>query len=116
LNEIDERREVRYWKGTDTLVFSDVKVEKEQYVRVRGEAIDIKLNVSTNRPAWFILTSAEITRQVKVTCLQGTNAARQLRDLKPAQISVTGLRSIDLARALEDRYRINLMAIDIQAA
>lgn len=71
----------RYWKGTDSLIFSNVEVEKEKYVRVTGIVSDIKLNISTSRPAWFVFTSAEIARQVKVTCLQGTRAGRQLRDL-----------------------------------
>src|SRR5262249_50273082 len=109
LNDIDERREVRYWKGSDTLVFSNGTLEKTSYVRVTGTVSDVKLNLNTNRPAWFILTSAEIARQVKVTCLQGTRAAHQLRELQSTTVNVTGLRSIDLARALEDRYRINLL-------
>lgn len=77
LNELDESRVFSYWKGTDSLVFSNVEVEKEKYVRVTAVASDIKLNISTNRPAWFILTSPDIARQVKVTCLQGTRAVRR---------------------------------------
>ena len=116
LNDLDERRKVRYWKGSDLLVFSQVDVERQEYVRLKGRVSDITLNVSTNRPAWFILDNAEIGRQVKVTCLQGTKAVRQLRDLDSTEVRVIGLRSIDLAKALEDRYRINLVAIDIQRA
>ncbi len=116
LNEMDESRQVRYWKGSDTLEFSRIEVEKKEYVRVTGHISDIKLNISTGRPAWFILASADVSRQVKVTCLQGTRAARQLRDLTSTQVTVVGLRCIDLARALEDRYRINLFAIDVQPA
>ncbi len=92
LNEIDERRQVQYWKGSDTLEFSHVEVEKHEYVGVTGHVCDIKLNLSTGRPAWFILTSTDIARQVKVTCLQGTRVARQLRDLTSTQITVIGLR------------------------
>lgn len=116
LNRLDERREVRYWKGTDMLVFTNIEAEREKYVRVSGHVSDVTLNVSTNRPTWFILTSADVARQVKVTCLQGTRAAHQLRSLNSAQVTVVGLRSIDLARALEERYRINLLAIEIQSA
>jgi hypothetical protein len=108
LNNVDEQRQVRFWKGGDRLVFSNVEIEKQTYVRVTGNAGDIKLNLSTNRPAWFILDSPQTRRQVKVTCLQGTRAARQLRDLHSSQATVIGLRSVDLGRALEDRYRINL--------
>ncbi len=105
-----------YWKGTDTLVFSNVKPEEQKYVRVTGIANDTKLNLSTNRPAWFLLASPQLARQVKVTCLQGTRAIRQLRDLTSPRVTVVGLRSIDLARTLEDRYRINLLAFDIKSA
>jgi len=114
LNELDERREVRYWKGRDALVFSNVEIESNTYVWISGRASEITLNNSTNRPAWFILNSPQLQRQVKVTCVQGTRAARRLRDLGSSWVSVIGLRSIDLPRALEDRYRINLIAIDVE--
>jgi hypothetical protein len=55
LNNVDEQRQVRYWKGSDRFVFSNIEVERQTYVRVTGKLSDIKLNVSTNRPAWFIL-------------------------------------------------------------
>jgi hypothetical protein len=116
LSELDERRELRYWKGRDALVFSNVATERDTYVRVSGQASEITLNNSTNRPAWFLLSSLQLQRQVKVTCLQGTRAARRLRDLTSTSVSVIGLRSIDLARALEDRYRINLIAFDVESA
>jgi len=111
-----KRRRVRYRKGSDMLLFSDTEVAAQKYVRVTGRISNVTLNVSTNRPAWFILDNPEVGRQVKVTCLQGTLAARQLRDLDSARIGVMGLRSIDLARALEDRCRINLVALDSQPA
>jgi hypothetical protein len=116
LNELDECRVVRYWKRTDTLVFSNVEVENQRYIRVAGIVSDIKLNVSANRPAWFILRGPSLAGQLKVTFLQGTRAARRLRELNSTHITLVGLRSIDLARALEDRYRINLLAIDNQPA
>jgi hypothetical protein len=116
LNRLDERRQVRYWEGSDMLVFSNVEPEEEQYVRLAGQASDITLNISTNHPAWFILKSSDVARQVKVTCLQGTRAAHQLRNLNSPRVTVVGLRSIDLARAMEERYRINLLVIDIQPA
>ena len=75
---------------------------------------DVTLNAGTDRPSWFILNAPAVARQIKVTCRQGTKASRQLRCLNPNEISVIGLRSIDLARGLEDRYRINLLAIDLQ--
>jgi hypothetical protein len=53
---------------------------------------------------------------LKVTCLQGTRAARQLRGLMSQRVTVVGLRSLDLARGLEDRYRVNLLATDIHSS
>ena len=113
LNELDERRTVQYWKGRDTLVFSDVEIEEPEYVRVTGRVSDVTINVGTDRPAWFLLKAPAIARQVKVTCLQATKPSRQLRNLNSDEVSLVGLRSIDLARGLEDRYRINLLAIDL---
>lgn len=115
MGDLDERCKVRYWKGTDTLVSSPVNVEREEFVQVAGEVRDITLNISTKRPAWFMLNNAEIGRQLKVVCLQGTNAVRQLRDLRAQTASVIGLRSVDLSKALEDRYRITMLGFDIQA-
>ena len=79
-----------------------------------GDVRDIKRNSGTSRPAWFVLNKGDATRQIRVTCLQGTRPARVLRTLKSQHVSVIGLRSIDLARALEDRYRINFIAFDLE--
>jgi hypothetical protein len=114
LNEIDERRTVQYWKGSDTFVFSNVGTEERGFFRVTGEVHDIKLNTGTNRPAWFVLNRENASRQIRVTCLKGTRPARMLRTLKSVRVSVIGLRSIDLVRALEDRYRINFIAFDVE--
>ena len=111
---MDERRTVQYWKGSDTFVFSNVGTEERGFFRVTGEVHDIKLNIGTNRPAWFVLNKENASRQIHVTCLQGTRPARMLRTLKSARVSVIGLRSIDLVRALEDRYRINFVAYDLE--
>jgi hypothetical protein len=88
LRSLGERCKVRYWKGSDTFVFSHVDVEEQHYVRVAGSVSDLTLNASTNRPAWFMLENAEIGRQMQVTCLQGTRAVRQLRDLDSTKISL----------------------------
>ena len=79
-----------------------------------GDVHDIKLNNGTSRPAWFVLNKENASRQIRVTCLQGTRPARVLRTLKSQRVSVIGLRSIDLVRALEDRYRINFIAFDLE--
>jgi hypothetical protein len=88
LNEADERRKVQYWKGRDTFVFSNIGTEERGFFRVTGEVHDIKLNNGTSRPAWFVLNKGNATRQIRVTCLQGTRPARALRTLKSAPNSV----------------------------
>ena len=114
LNETDERRKVQYWKGRDTFVFSNIGTEERGFFRVTGDVHDIKLNNGTSRPAWFVLNKENASRQIRVTCLQGTRPARVLRTLRSERVSVIGLRSLDLVRALEDRYRINLIAFDLE--
>jgi len=116
LNVADESRSAQYWKGNDTFRFSNIGSEKDAYFRVVGTVSDVKLNIGFDRPAWLLLDSANASRQMRVTCLQGTRAAKQLRRLRSTRASVVGLRSLDLARALEDRYRINFLAIDIEPA
>src|SRR3989442_235865 len=51
LSRLDENRRVRYWKGSAMLVFSDIEAEAQKYVSVPGRISDLKLNISTNRPA-----------------------------------------------------------------
>jgi hypothetical protein len=114
LNETDECRNVQYWKGRDTFVFSNIGTEERGFFRVTGDVRDIKLNNGSSRPAWFVLNKENASRQIRVTCLQGTRPARVLRTLGSERVSVIGLRSIDLVRALEDRYRINFIAFDLE--
>ena len=55
---LDESCGVQYWKGNDTLRFSSIGAEKDGRFRVVGAVSDIKLNVGKDRPAWFVLDSA----------------------------------------------------------
>ena len=95
-------------------MFSNIGTEERGFFRVTGDVHDIKLNNGTSRPAWFVLNKENASRQIRVTCLQGTRPARVLRTLRSERVSVIGLRSLDLVRALEDRYRINLIAFDLE--
>jgi len=62
MNELDESRQVRYWKGTDRLIYSNVETEANIHVRVVGSASEIKLHEQSSRQAWFILTSPQTSR------------------------------------------------------
>ena len=116
LSERDDRIQVQYWKGTDTLVFSNVGGREQRYVRVSGGIRNLKLNLNRNRAAWFTFDSPQIGKPVRVSCLQGTNAASQLQNLQSDRVSMVALRHVDLNEALKDRYAIRLLAIDMQHA
>jgi len=117
LNQQDNRIQVAYDKAKDTLTFSNMDGQDENYVQVSGKITQVKLNAASSRPASFTFDSQEIGHTVQGHCLQGTSAARQLRALAaPADVSIIALRNIDLAQALKNRYVISLLAIDIKPA
>ncbi len=115
LNQQDSRIKVTYNKAKDTLTFTDMDGQDENYVRVSGSVSNVKLNTSGGAPAFVTFTSGDIGHAVQAYCLQGTTAARQLRQLTKTHITIVGLRNIDLAEALKGRYTINLLVIDIAA-
>lgn len=114
LNDQDGRIRVAYDQGKDTWTFTNMDGKDENYVRVAGLVSNVNLNVSGGPPASFTLTSPEIGHPVQTLCLQGTTAARQLRQLASKAIAMIAIRNIDLQQALGNRYVINLLAIDIQ--
>ena len=117
LNQQDRQIKVKYDKAKDTLTFTGMVGKDENYVQVKGNISKVKLNTSGGAPASFTLDSRDIGHPIQVYCLQGTTAARQLRQLKNKKknISMIALRNIDLGQALKNRrYVINLLAIYIQ--
>ena len=114
LNLQDRRITVRYDRSKDTLTFSGMEGKDENYVRVVGQVSNVQPNVASSLPAAFTFNSTEIGYPIKVYAMQGTTAARQLRQLKRVQVSMVALRNIDLVQALKGRYVINLLAIDMQ--
>ena len=116
LNDQDNHITVRYDKAKDTLTFSGMDGQDENYVRVSGTVSNMKLNAGAVTPASFVLGSPDIGHPIQVYVLQGTNAARQLRQLTVTAVQMVVLRNIDLGQALKNKYVINLLAIDIQAA
>jgi len=114
LNVQDERIRVVYDRSVDTLTFTDMDGQDENYVRVPGSVSGIRPSPGGTAPASFTLTSPDIGHSIQVLALESTTAARQLGKLTSSAISVVGLRSIDLAQTLQGRYVIRLIAIDIQ--
>ena len=116
LNDQDDRIQVAYDGQKDVLTFTGMSGEDENYVKVPGTVSAVHLRASRGAPASFTFSSGDIGHPLQVLCLQGTSAARQLRQLRGDKIEMIGLRNIDLQQALNGRYVINMLAIDIQAA
>ncbi len=114
LNLQDRRITVSYDSSKDTLTFKGMNGKDENYVRVAGIVSNVQPNIAGSLPAAFTFNSTEIGYPIQVYAMQGTTAARELRQLKKAQVSMIALRNIDLAEALKGRYVINLLAIDLQ--
>jgi len=115
LNDQDGRIRVGYDPGKDTWTFTNMDGKDENYVRVAGLISNVNLNVGGGAPATFTLTSPDVGHPIRTICLQGTTAARQLRQLASTSVSMVALRNIDLRQALANQYVINLLAIDIQS-
>jgi hypothetical protein len=115
LNQQDDRIRVAYDGGTDTLTFTGMDGQDENYMRVAGNASAVNANPSPGSLASFTLTSADIGHPIQVVCLPDTTAAGQLQVLKGPQVTLIALRTIDLSQALSNRYAIRLLAIDIQS-
>ncbi len=113
LNTQDSRIQVRYDQSNDTLTFSGMDGSDENYVRVSGTISQLQLSGGL---ATFVLSSKDIGHSIQVLCLQESNARKQLAALKGSKVSMVGLRNIDLAQALQGRYVINLLGIDVAPA
>jgi hypothetical protein len=109
----DNHIKVNYDKSTDTLTFTGMDGQDENYVHVAGHISLVRLS-STTAPTRFSFTSPDIGHSVDGICLQGTTAAGQLAALRGNRASLVALRNIDLAKALKGKYVISLLAIDIQ--
>ena len=116
LNNQDNRIKVSYDSARDTLTFTGMDGQDENYVRVPGTISQVQLNSSNGSPASFVLTSPDIGHPVKVNGLKNTKASQQLAQLKTSKVSMIALRNSDLMEAIKGKYTINLLAIDIQPA
>jgi hypothetical protein len=116
LNNQDNRIKVSYNSARDTLTFTGMDGQDENYVRVSGTVSQVQLDSSGGSPGSFVMTSPDIGHPVKVNSLKNTKADQQLAQLKTPKISMVALRNIDLMEAIKGKYAINLLAIDIQPA
>jgi len=118
LNDQDKRIKVQYDKPHDTLTFTGMDGQDENYVRVSGTMSQVHLPPNSDTPASFTFDSKEIGYALTGLCLQGTHALVQLESLARANtmdVTMIVLRNIDLHQALQDHYVIELLAIDIRA-
>lgn len=110
----DGKIRVAYDKATDALTFTNMEGQDENYVRVSGTVTAVQPSPGGTAPASFVLTSMDIGHPIQVLVLPGTTAGRQLTKLTAANVTLVGLRGIDLAAALAGRYVIRLLAIDLR--
>jgi hypothetical protein len=115
LQDQDNRIQVQYDQPSDTLTFTGMAGQDENYVSVAGHISNVDLQTNSNAPATFTFDSPpDIGTPLKGLCLKGTSAAKQLSALGGANVQMIVLRNIDLQQALQNVYVINLLAIDIQ--
>lgn len=116
LNDQDNRIQVQYNSAKDTLTFTGMDGQDENYVSVAGTVSAIDLQPTSNNPATLTFTSPDVGKPLQALCLKGTRAAKQLAALgSKTNVKMIVLRNIDLAKAFKNQYVINLLVIDIQA-
>ncbi|HYM39396.1 MAG TPA: hypothetical protein VEY12_04520 [Thermoplasmata archaeon] len=113
LNVQDGKIRASYDRAADTLTFTNMDGQDENYVSVPGAVSQVTPGAG-GAPSTCTLTSPDIGHPIEVIALAGTRAARQLASLAAVNVTLVGLRNIDLRQALTGRYVINLLAIDIQ--
>ena len=59
----------------------------------------------------FTFSSDAIGHDIQGICLPHTTASREVQDAKGSQVPLTALRNIDLKKALNGEYQINVLAI-----
>lgn len=94
----DDEISCRYDENNDRLRSTNMIATDENYIRINGNADDIKTNVSGDGPMSFVLHSSDISHPVNVYCLQDTTTPSQLRQLTKKEINLTASsRDIDLS-------------------
>jgi hypothetical protein len=117
VNTQDAAVKVTYDQASDSATFEKVHGMDTNYVQMSGTIDNIDLKKLTPEPAQCTFASPDIAAgPITVFCLKGTNAAGQLEPLKNGgKVDLLGLRNVDLTEAMNNRYVINMLGIDIQA-
>ena len=115
LNVQDGKIQVVANAAKDTLAFSHMDGQDENYVRVCGTITNIQIPDALSGPATFTFTSTDVGHPLEGICLHGTRAIKQLAQIGAgATVNMIALRNIDLIKAAQGEYVISLLAIDIQ--
>ena len=98
-----------------TLVFTgmptDTKGGDVNYVRVRGRVSNVRRMASEGGVVRFTFNSVAIGHTIQGICLPHTTASRDVQDAGGTEVTLTALRNIDLKKALNGEYQINVLAI-----
>ena len=115
LNVQDSKIQVSSNAAKDSLTFSQMDGQDENYVSVSGTITHIQTSDALSGPATFAFTSTDIGHPIEGICLQATRAIKQLAQIGAgATVNMIALRNIDLAKSVRNQYVISLLAIDIQ--
>jgi hypothetical protein len=115
LNVQDNKIQVVANVAEDTLTFSHMDGQDENYVSASGTTTNVQIPDVQSGPATFTFTSTDIGHPLEGIALQATRAIKQLGQIGAgATVNMIALRNIDLARAAQGEYVISLLAIDLQ--
>jgi hypothetical protein len=115
LNVQDGQIQVVANAAKDTLTFSHMDGQDENYVSVSGTVTNIQIPDVQTGPATFTFTSTDIGHPLEGVCLHATRAIKQLGQIGAGgTVNMIALRNIDLTKAAQNKYVISLLAIDIQ--
>ena len=113
LSETDSQVSVQ--PSGKTLVFSgmptDTKGGDVNYVRVQGRVSHVRHMASEGGIVRFTFSSDAVGHDLQGICLPYTTASREVQDATGNQVTLTALRNIDLKKALNGEYQINVLAI-----
>jgi len=94
---------------------SDTKGGDVNYVRVQGLVSNVRSMASEGGIVRFTFSSDAIGHDIQGICLPHTTASRDVQDANGSQVTLTALRNIDLKKALNGEYQINVLAIAFDA-
>src|SRR5712691_10581198 len=113
LSETDSHVSVQ--PSPKTLVFSgmptDTKGGDVNYVSVRGRVSNVRTMASEGGTVRFTFRGDAVGHDLQGICLPHTTASREVQAAEGKRVTLTALRNIDLKKALNGEYQINVLAI-----